>query len=66
VVVRVCARKQRGTSAKVVQRILGDATATMTVGLSGHPVDTNLWDAVDRFADQAARAAGAKNRKPIR
>ena len=36
---------------KVVQRVLGHATAAMTMDLYGHLVDDNLWE--------AARAVGA-------
>ena len=34
-----------GADPKVVQRVLGHATATMTMDLYGHLVDTNLWEA---------------------
>jgi hypothetical protein len=30
---------------KVVQRVLGHATASMTMDLYGHLVDDNLWEA---------------------
>jgi integrase len=30
---------------KVVQRVLGHASASMTMDLCGHLVDTNLWQA---------------------
>jgi hypothetical protein len=39
---------------KVVQRVLGHATASMTMDLYGHLVDHNLWEA----AREAARAIG--------
>jgi integrase len=39
-----------GADPKVVQRVLGHATATMTMDLYGHLVDANLW--------QAARLVG--------
>lgn len=39
-----------GADPKVVQRVLGHATATMTMDLYGHMVDANLW--------QAARLVG--------
>jgi hypothetical protein len=39
-----------GADPKVVQRVLGHATAAMTMDLSGHMLDENLW--------QAARLAG--------
>ena len=40
-----------GADVKVVQRILGHASATMTVDLYGHMIDTNLWE-------NAARVGG--------
>ena len=30
---------------KVVQRVLGHATASMTMDLYGHLIDANLWEA---------------------
>jgi hypothetical protein len=39
-----------GADPKVVQRVLGHATASMTMDLYGHLVDGNLW--------QAARVIG--------
>ncbi|MBV9094327.1 MAG: tyrosine-type recombinase/integrase [Streptosporangiaceae bacterium] len=39
-----------GADPKVVQRVLGHATAAMTMDLYGHLVDGNLW--------QAARVVG--------
>jgi hypothetical protein len=39
-----------GADPKVVQRVLGHATAAMTMDLYGHLVDANLW--------QAARLVG--------
>ncbi|TCM51411.1 phage integrase family protein [Kribbella sp. VKM Ac-2568] len=38
-----------GADPKVVQRILGHATAAMTMDLYGHLVDQNLWDAAQRI-----------------
>lgn len=38
-----------GADPKVVQRILGHASATMTMDLYGHLIDTNLWDAAKRI-----------------
>lgn len=37
-----------GADPKVVQRILGHASATMTMDLYGHLIDTNLWDSATR------------------
>jgi hypothetical protein len=34
-----------GADPKVVQRVLGHASAAMTMDLSGHLIDRNLWDA---------------------
>jgi integrase len=34
-----------GADPKVVQRVLGHATAAMTMDLYGHLIDRNLWDA---------------------
>ena len=39
-----------GADPKVVQRVLGHATAAMTMDLYGHMMDANLW--------QAARVVG--------
>jgi len=33
----------------VVQRILGHASATMTMDLYGHLIDQNLWDSAKRL-----------------
>jgi integrase len=33
----------------VVQRVLGHATAAMTMDLYGHMIDRNLWDAAQRL-----------------
>jgi len=37
-----------GADPKVVQRVLGHASATMTMDLYGHLVDANLWDAANK------------------
>jgi integrase len=47
-----------GADPKVVQRVLGHATAAMTMDLYGHLVDTSLW--------QAARLVGAPRGHPSR
>jgi len=36
---------------KVVQRVLGHATASMTMDLYGHLVDANLWEAAQAIGD---------------
>jgi integrase len=38
-----------GADPKVVQRILGHASAAMTMDLYGHLIDQNLWDAAEKF-----------------
>ena len=40
-----------GADPKVVQRVLGHATASMTVDLYGHLVDANLWQAARLVGD---------------
>jgi integrase len=39
----------KGADVKVVQRILGHKSATMTLDLYGHLWDTSLWEAAKRF-----------------
>ena len=56
---------------KVVQRVLGHATATMTMDLYGHLVDANLWHAArpwnirttacDPRPDLVSASSGARN-----
>jgi integrase len=38
-----------GADPKVVQRVLGHASAAMTMDLYGHLIDENLWDAAKRL-----------------
>ncbi|WP_425552673.1 tyrosine-type recombinase/integrase [Kribbella alba] len=38
-----------GADPKVVQRILGHASAAMTMNLYGHLIDQNLWDAARKI-----------------
>ena len=40
-----------GADPKVVQRVLGHATAAMTMDLHGHMVDANLWQAARLVGD---------------
>jgi hypothetical protein len=47
----------RGADAKVVQRILGHASAAMTKHLYGHLIDDNLWEAANRVGGLAAGSA---------
>jgi integrase len=51
-----------GADPKVVQRILGHASAAMTMDVYGHLIDKNLWDAaehLDRLDDRGG-TAGAR------
>lgn len=59
-----------GADAKVVQRVLGHATATMTLDLYGHLTDANLWDAAKRLGGTSGarggqRGAGRRRRRPV-
>jgi integrase len=38
-----------GADPKVVQRVLGHATAAMTMDLYGHMIERNLWDTAQRL-----------------
>jgi integrase len=40
-----------GADPKVVQRVLGHATAAMTIDLYGHMIDANLWQAAQLVGD---------------
>ena len=40
-----------GADPKVVQRVLGHASAAMTMDLYGHLIDQNLWDAAKRVGE---------------
>jgi Phage integrase family len=40
-----------GADPKVVQRVLGHASASMTMDLYGHLVDANLWQAARLVGD---------------
>lgn len=58
-----------GADPKVVQRVLGHATASMTLDLYGHLVDQNLWDAAGRMdslggTTGAREGAAAKGKAP--
>jgi hypothetical protein len=44
-----------GADPKVVQRVLGHATAAMTMDLYGHLVDDHLWQAARRVGDISGR-----------
>jgi len=55
-----------GADPKVVQRILGHASAAMTMDLYGHLIDQNLWDAAKRLGGTtgAPNKLDAKMTKP--
>ena len=48
-----------GADPKVVQRILGHATAAMTMDLYGHPIDDSLWDAARKVTAHTGGLSGA-------
>ncbi len=59
---RTCASLWLGAGAdpKVVQRILGHASAAMTMDLYGHLIDQNLWDAAAKIGGTTgARTPGS-------
>ena len=45
-----------GADAKVVQRVLGHATASLTLDLYGHLMDNNLWENARRLGDRMGTA----------
>lgn len=47
-----------GADPKVVQRVLGHASAAMTMDLYGHLIDRNLWEAADRVGGGAGAPRG--------
>ncbi len=49
-----------GADAKVVQRILGHASAAMTMDVYGHLVDHNLWEAAKRVTGATGGTTGAQ------
>jgi integrase len=48
-----------GADPKVVQRVLGHATASMTMDLYGHLIDGNLWEAARRLGGTTGAHQGA-------
>ena len=48
-----------GADPKVVQRILGHASAAMTMDLYGHLIDHNLWEAARRIDRVSGGTSGA-------
>ena len=53
-----------GADPKVVQRILGHASAAMTMDLYGHLIDHNLWAAAQKIA--GAEATSERERRSPR
>ena len=51
-----------GADPKVVQRVLGHATAAMTMDLYGHMIDRNLWDAAQRLGGTTGAHGRTRNR----
>ena len=51
-----------GADPKVVQRILGHASAAMTMDLYGHLIDQNLWDATQRVGENTGGPLGGLDR----
>ena len=49
-----------GADPKVVQRILGHASAAMTMDLYGHLIDHNLWEAARRIDRVSGGTTGAR------
>lgn len=52
-----------GADPKVVQRVLGHASATMTMDLYGHLIDANLWASARRVGDHMGTTAPTPERK---
>ena len=50
-----------GADPKVVQRILGHASAAMTMDLYGHLIDQNLWDAAAKFGGTTGASDASAN-----
>lgn len=50
-----------GADVKVVQRVLGHATASMTVDLYGHLMDRSLWDTAARLGVTLGGISGASD-----
>jgi hypothetical protein len=48
----------QGAHPKVVQRVLGHATAGMTMDLYGHLLEANLWAAAERIGDISGASSG--------
>ncbi|WP_369410500.1 tyrosine-type recombinase/integrase [Kribbella orskensis] len=52
-----------GADPKVVQRILGHASAGMTMDLYGHLIDQNLWDAAKKLGRSRRGTKNPRARK---
>ncbi len=50
-----------GAGPKVVQRILGHASAAMTMDVYGHMVDHNLWEAAKRVTVATGDTTGTSS-----
>jgi hypothetical protein len=48
-----------GADPKVVQRILGHASAAMTMDLYGHLIDRNLWEAAARVGEVSGESGAS-------
>ncbi len=55
-----------GADPKVLQRVMGHASATMTMDLYGHLIDDNLWNAAKRVGGTsgAQTGSGSKEKTP--
>jgi integrase len=52
-----------GADPKVVQRVLGHASAAMTMDLYGHLIDQNLWDAARRVGEVSGDTSGIQGQQ---
>lgn len=52
-----------GADPKVVQRVLGHASAAMTMDLYGHLIDRNLWDAAERIGGISGASGGPRSQE---
>jgi hypothetical protein len=48
-----------GADPKVIQRILGHPTASLTMDLQGHVNDQNLWDAATMMTEHTGGLGGS-------
>ena len=54
-----------GADPKVVQRVLGHASAAMTMDLYGHLIDRNLWEAADRVGGATGARRPGQRKGPL-